>query len=502
MEKVLIVDDELNMRVVLHAMLKKKGYQVAEAADGLEALGQLEKERFDVVVTDLKMPRLNGLGLLEGVTTNHPETPVIIITAHGTIETAVDALKKGAFDYITKPFDQDELINVIDKAIRTRIKNHAEVILAEEEIDKYGIVGCSEKIREIYKTIETVASTKTTILITGETGTGKELIAHAIHRGSPRKDNAYIKINCGAIAESLIEAELFGYEKGAFTGAASTKPGKFELADEGTIFLDEIGEIPKDMQVKLLQVLQDQTFERVGGIKTIKVDVRIIAATNRDLLKEIKEGNFREDLYYRLNVVPIKMPPLRERKEDIAPLAHYFLARFNAKLNKNIRGIDQQVLECFKKYSWPGNIRELENLIERIILLTKGESISLDDIPDEIKTTQDLEVQDHEKGGKNQFEEYLLREMENFTERLVLMARSEKKREEEDRQLDDSNNIQEKEQGLYRKFIKSQTAEVEKRMIEKILDECSGNITHAAKRLGFSRKGLQIKMVKYNLRKK
>jgi transcriptional regulator with PAS, ATPase and Fis domain len=225
-----------------------------------------------------------------------------------------------------------------------------------------------------------VASTKTTILITGETGTGKELIAHAIHRGSPRKDDAYIKINCGAIAKN-IEAELFGYEKGAFTGAASAKPGKFELADQGTIFLDEIGEIPRDMQVKLLQVLQDQTFERVGGIKTIQVDVRIIAATNRDLIKEIKEGNFREDLYYRLNVVPIKMPPLRERKEDIIPLTHYFLDRFNDKLNMDIKGIDPQVLECFKKYNWPGNIRELENLVERIILLTKGDTISPEDVP-------------------------------------------------------------------------------------------------------------------------
>lgn len=500
MEKVLIVDDELNMRVVLHAMLKKKGYQVSEAADGLEALEHLGKEVIDVIVTDLKMPRLNGLGLLEGVKTRHPEIPVIIITAHGTIETAVDALKKGAFDYITKPFDQAELISVIDKAIRTRIKNHDELILAEEEIGRYGIVGRSEKIREIYKTIEQVSSTATTILITGETGTGKELIAHAIHQGSPRRDNAYIKINCGAIAESLIESELFGYEKGAFTGAASAKPGKFELADEGTIFLDEIGELPKDMQVKLLQVLQDQTFERVGGIRTIKVDVRIITATNRDLLKEIKEGNFREDLYYRLNVVPIKMPPLRERKEDIAPLAYYFLERFNTKLNKNIKGIDQRVLDCFKNYSWPGNVRELENLIERIILLTDGESISLSDIPEEIKVTQDPSMPDNEMEGKNQFEDYLLREMENFTERLVLMARSEKKRKEEDQQGDDSN-AEGKEEGLYRKFIKSQTAEVEKRMIEKILEECSGNITHAAKRLGFSRKGLQLKMVKYNLRK-
>lgn len=501
MKKVLIVDDELNMRVVLHAMLKKNGYEVTEAVDGLDALAHLEKESFDVLVTDLKMPKLNGLGLLEGVTAKYPETPVIIITAHGTIETAVDALKKGAFDYITKPFDQEELISVIDKARRTRMKNSDKVILGEGEIDEYGIVGRSEKIQEIYSTIEQVAATRTTILITGETGTGKELIARAIHRGSPRKNDAFIKINCGAIAESLIESELFGYEKGAFTGAATSKPGKFELAHEGTIFLDEIGELPRDMQVKLLQVLQDQTFERVGGIKTLQVDVRIIAATNRDLLKEIKEGNFREDLYYRLNVVPIKMPPLRERKEDIPSLTRYFCDRFNAKLNKNIEEIDPQVLDCFQKYSWPGNIRELENLVERIVLLSKDEKISLDDVPDEIKNSSDQEILDSEGKDKDQFEKYLLREMENFTERLVLMARSEKKDAVEDR-YDEGLVDGKKQSGLYRNFIENQKAEVEKRMIEKILEECSGNITHAANRLGFSRKGLQLKMVKYNLRKK
>ncbi len=501
MEKILIVDDEINMRVVLRAMLKKRGYQVAEAADGLEALECLKKESVEVVVTDLKMPRLDGLGLLEGVTTNFPETPVILITAHGTIETAVDALKKGAFDYITKPFDQEELIGVIEKALRTRRKSWEEVILAEGEIDRYVIVGRSAKIREIYATIEKVASTKTTVLVTGETGTGKELIAHAIHRGSPRRDSAYIKINCGAIAENLLEAELFGYEKGAFTGAASAKPGKFELADQGTIFLDEIGEIPREMQVKLLQVLQDQTFERVGGIKTIQVDVRIIAATNRDLLKEIKDGNFREDLYYRLNVVPIKMPPLRERLEDLPALTSYFLERFNAKLNRDIKGIDPAVLECFDQYGWPGNIRELENLIERAILLTKGDRISLDDIPEEMRGVTDQKPPERGKEGNKPFEEYLVREMENFTERLVLMARSEKKRETEAPD-EGGGNLPEQDQNVYRKFIQSQTAEVEKRMIEKILDECSGNITHAARRLGFSRKGLQLKMIKHNLRKK
>ncbi|HQB13680.1 MAG TPA: sigma-54 dependent transcriptional regulator, partial [Syntrophales bacterium] len=310
MNRILVVDDEINMQVVLRAMLKKEGYEVFTAPDGREALKVLADDDIDVVVTDLKMPNLDGMGLLERVAADYPAVPVIMITAHGTVATAVDALKKGAFDYVTKPFEQDELKNVVLKAIKTRRLSDEEFVAGADEIDRYGIVGASEPMQEIFETIKRVAPTTTTILISGETGTGKELIANAIHINSPRKGNPLIKINCAAIAENLMESELFGYEKGAFTGAVVTKPGRFELAHKGTLFLDEVGELPKEMQVKLLRVIQEQTFERVGGLKTIKVDVRLITATNRNLFQDVKEGRFREDLFYRLNVLPIHLPAL------------------------------------------------------------------------------------------------------------------------------------------------------------------------------------------------
>ncbi|HOK07242.1 MAG TPA: sigma-54 dependent transcriptional regulator, partial [Syntrophales bacterium] len=305
MSRVLIVDDELNMRLVLGAMLRKEGYEVATAADGVEALALLAGGGADVVVTDLKMPNLDGLGLLERVRSLYPSVPVIIITAYGTVATAVDALKKGAFDYITKPFEQEDLKNVLAKAVKTRNLNLEELVMNREDIERYGIVGTSPEMLTVFETIKRVAPTTTTILITGETGTGKELIADAIHLNSPRRQNPIIKINCAAIAENLMESELFGHEKGAFTGAAVTKPGRFELAHKGTLFLDEVGELPSAMQVKLLRVLQEQAFERVGGLRTIKVDVRLIAATNRNLMADVKAGRFREDLFYRLNVLPI-----------------------------------------------------------------------------------------------------------------------------------------------------------------------------------------------------
>jgi len=293
-EKILIVDDELNMRLVLKALLNKEGYEVVTAADGFEALKILKGGDVEVVVTDMKMPKLDGMGLLERVNREYPPTPVIIITAHGTIAAAVDALKKGAFDYITKPFDQDELKSVVHKAIKTRRLSEEELFLSPEEIDRQGIVGGSEPMLKIYDTIKKVAPTSTTVLITGETGTGKDLIACVIHKNSPRKNNPLVKINCAAIAENLIESELFGHERGAFTGAVSTKPGKFELADKGTLFLDEVGEIPREMQVKLLRVLQDQEFERVGGLRTIKVDVRLITATNRNIAGQFFRSDFNQ----------------------------------------------------------------------------------------------------------------------------------------------------------------------------------------------------------------
>ena len=455
MNKILIVDDELNMRLVLAAMLKREGYEVASAADGSEALQILKSGRIAAVITDLKMPRIDGMELLNRVSQEYPEVPVIMITAHGTVATAVEALKKGALDYITKPFELEELKNVVSKAIKTRNLKENEFFLPPEEIERADIIGSSQSTLELFDAIKRVAPTTTTILINGETGTGKELVAEAIHRNSPRKNNPLITINCSAIAETLMESELFGYEKGAFTGAAVTKPGKFELAHKGTLFLDEVGEIPRDMQVKLLRVLQEQEFERVGGLKTIKVDVRFIAATNRNLLQSVQDGSFREDLFYRLNVFPISVPPLRERKDDIIPLVEFFVDKFNKKLALTICGVDDAVKDMLLRYRWPGNIRELENLIERMMLMAKTPMITACEVPPEFKANlvQDVEALTDE--DKKPFKDFMRTHMEN----------------------------------------------VEKQMIIKCLDELEGNVTKAAKQLGLSRKGLQLKMIKYNLRK-
>jgi nitrogen regulation protein NR(I) len=455
LNKILVVDDELNMRLVLQAMLKKEGHEVAAASDGLEALKMLKTGTFDVVVTDLKMPNLDGLGLLDRMIREYPSVPVIIITAHGTVATAVDALKKGAFDYISKPFEQEDLKNIIQKAIRTRRLNEDETLLNPEDIDRYGIIGAGSRMAEIFETIKRVAPTTTTVLITGETGTGKELIAHAIHRNSPRKNNPFIKINCAAIPENLMESELFGYEKGAFTGAVTKKQGRFELAHKGTLFLDEVGELPKDMQVKLLRVIQEQQFERVGGLQTIKVDVRLVTATNRNLLQDVRDGHFREDLFYRLNVIPAHLPPLRERREDIPVLTDYFIEKFNKKLDRTVKGMDDRVRDLLIQYGWPGNIRELENLIERVILMARGETITFADLPPELKTDV--------KSGLSVPSGAL--------------------------------------QKPFKDFIKTHMEDIEKKMIVNTLEECGHNVTRAAQQLGLSRKGLQLKMMKYKLRK-
>ena len=455
-KKILIVDDEVNMRLVLKAMLKKEGYDVETAADGLEALALLRRHDITACVTDLRMPKLDGMGLLNRMVEEYPSIPVIIITAHGTVATAVDALKKGAFDYITKPFDQEELKNVIGKAVKTRVLSEEEVQLAASDLDRSEIVGTSPSMAKIFDVIRKVAPTTTNILITGETGTGKELVANAIHANSPRKLNPFIKINCSAIAENLMESELFGYEKGAFTGAVSTKAGRFELAHKGTLFLDEVGEVPKDMQAKLLRVIQDQEFERVGGLQTIKVDVRLITATNRNLMQDVKDGRFREDLYYRLNVLPIHVPPLRERPEDIPHLTAFFIQKFNKKLDRNVRGLDPAVEELFSIYDWPGNIRELENLIERLVLMAQVETIRLGDLPREVVAAAEASA--------------------------ALKAADQKK--------------------PFKDVIREKTEEVERQMIVRVLEECEGNVSKAARQLGLSRKGLHLKLAKYNLRDK
>jgi len=454
LEKILVVDDEFNMQMVLKAMLQREGYEILTASDGIEALGVLKANQPAAIVTDLKMPRLDGMGLLEKIQDGYPDIPVIMITAHGTVSTAVEALKKGALDYITKPFDQDDLKNVIHKAVKTRRLNETKAFPGPG-LDRSGIIGSGETMSRLMDSIRKVAVTTTTVLITGETGTGKELVAQAIHRNSNRRDNPFIKINCAAISGNLLESELFGYEKGAFTGAVSTKPGRFELADRGTLLLDEIGELPLDMQVKLLRVIQDHEFERVGGLRTIKVDVRLLAATNRNLFQEVKNGRFREDLFYRLNVFPLHLNPLRERKEDIPALAEYFLDKFNRKLEKDVKAIDGQVMDLFLRYEWPGNIRELENIIERLVLISSGNVISREDMPPDIAAGFDPPGAGEADGKERPFKEVIRNRMED----------------------------------------------VERQMIESTLNECDGNVTQAAKRLGMSRKGLQLKMIKYNLRK-
>ncbi len=455
MHRILIVDDELNMRLVLQAMLRKEGFDVLLAADGLEALKVLKKEEVSAIITDLKMPKMDGMALLDAIRQDRPGLPVIMITAYGTIATAVDALKKGAFDYITKPFEQDEIKNVIRKAIQTKTLDDNEVVPGPGELDHGGIIGRGEAMTELFETIRRVAPTTTTVLITGETGTGKELAAQAVHLNSTRRANPFLKINCAAIPENLMESELFGYEKGAFTGAVVSKPGRFELAHKGTLFLDEIGELSRDMQVKILRVIQEQEFERVGGLKTIKVDVRLIAATNRNLQQEVKEGRFREDLYYRLNVFPIWIPPLRERREDMPALVDFFLQKFNHKFERTLQGAERELLEVFQRYDWPGNVREMENVMERLVLMASKDTLCAEYLPPELKSA----VPETASSGRSDQREPI------------------------------------------KKLIKEQSEEIERQMILSVLEACGNNVTRAARELGMSRKGLQLKMIKYNLRK-
>jgi DNA-binding NtrC family response regulator len=383
-KRVLIADDELNMRRVLEAILRREGYDVVTAGSGIEALAGMSRD-VHTVITDLKMPGLDGMGLLRKLSADYPDVPVVMITAHGSVENAVEAVKLGAFDYLEKPFEQEQIRQVVAKAINTYALARRDARPEEPSgRGRFRLVGQSPAIRQIFAIVEKVASTPSTVLITGESGTGKELIARALHENSSRHSGPFIKINCAAIPKTLMESELFGYDKGAFTGAVGAKPGRFELAHGGTLFLDEIGEIPVEMQVKLLRVLQESEFERVGGIKTIKVDVRLVTATNRDLVEEISLGNFREDLFYRLNVVPIHIPPLRERREDIPLLADHFISKFNERLKKQIASIALEAVERLVSYNWPGNIRELENLMERTVLFCEGPEIRVSDLPAEI----------------------------------------------------------------------------------------------------------------------
>jgi DNA-binding NtrC family response regulator len=453
-KRILVADDEPNIRRILAAVFKREGYDVSVAEDGIGALKILESEEVHAVIADLKMPRLDGMALLKHLVAEFPDLPVVMITAHGTVDTAVEALKLGAFDYVTKPFEQEELKAILQKALSQSQRSREEVHLTGDDRGRYEIIGRHPAMLDIYELIRKVADTPTTVLVNGESGTGKELIAKALHENSSRRGKPFIKINCAAIPKTLVESELFGYEKGAFTGAVGSKPGRFELAHEGTLFLDEIAEIPAEIQVKLLRVLQESEFERVGGIKTIRVDVRLVGATNRDLQAEIAAGNFREDLYYRLNVVPIRLPPLRERTSDVPLLVEHFIAKYNARLKKNVQGIEPVAMAQLIEYLWPGNIRELENVVERIVLFAETGVLRASDLPAELRGRAPAAMAPPTTGAPTSLKE----------------------------------------------AVRETTLRLERDLIQQALKETGGNVTQAAKRLKISRKSLQNKMKEFGLR--
>jgi len=388
MASILVVDDDQNIRKVLRELLDKEGFNVLTASDVDKALPFIDIQDLDLIVTDLKMPGKSGMDLLTLCHEKRPAVPVIMITAFGNVEAAVTAMKKGAYDFITKPFDENELLNVIGKAIsESEMNKELLSTYFDKETHFSQVIGKTPMIQQVLQMVQKIAPTDSTVLITGETGVGKELIALEIHSGSQRRDHPFVKVNCAAIPETLLESDLFGHEKGAFTGAVTTKPGRFEIAHQGTILLDEIGEMPLHLQAKLLGVIQDKSFDRVGGVKTIKVDTRIIAATNQDLQTAIQAGKFRSDLFYRLNVVPIHIPPLRERKDDLIPLVSYFLKKLTGKYLKKINNVSPEVMAAFSHYDWPGNIRELENVLERMVLMSETDTLTLDQLPAEIRGT-------------------------------------------------------------------------------------------------------------------
>lgn len=450
---VLIIDDEPLMRLSISDALKAEGYNIASVESGGEGLKAIKDNVYDIVITDLKLPEVDGLHILKSCRHYSPMTKILMITAYGSVETAVEAMRMGAYDYITKPFSMDEMIIIVKRLIRLRNLEDENIYLKEKIEDKYdfnGIIGKSNKMKEVFEKVKVVAQSDTTVLITGESGTGKELVANAIHYNSPRKDEAFIKVSCAALPETLLEAELFGHEKGAFTGAVKQKKGRFELAHKGTLFLDEIGEISLTVQVKLLRVLQERELERVGGIETINVDVRIICATQRDLKKEVQKGSFREDLYYRLNVVPVFLPPLRERKEDILLLVEHFLDAYSKQMNKPIKNLSLEVRELLLKYDFPGNVRELENAIERGVTLCRDGEIQAWDLPEDICSCCDA-------GFKV------------------------------------ANRLH------YSEPLSSALSVFEKQYICRVIEEAGGNKTLAAKMLGISRKTLWEKCRAYGL---
>ncbi|TAL26362.1 MAG: sigma-54-dependent Fis family transcriptional regulator [Nitrospirae bacterium] len=386
-EKVLVIDDDEIVREVLVEHLENEGYEVTACSTGYRGLEIFRNDKFDLIILDLIMPGINGLEVLKEIKRFSPHSVVILVTAFGSIENAVDAMRAGAFDYITKPFNLADVSFAVKRGLGVSKLEKENIALKRQLKNRYGfenIIGDSNAMQHIYSLIDKVAPTDSTVMILGESGTGKELIANVIHYNSERNLKPLVTVNCSAIPHELLETELFGHEKGAFTGAVSTKLGKFEIADGGTVFLDEIGDMTPDLQVKILRVLQERAFERVGGTKTIKVDVRIIAATNKNLEDEVSAGRFREDLYYRLNVIPMQLPPLRERTEDLPLLCNYFINKYCKKREKPLMKMSEETMSALANYSWPGNVRELENLIERLVVLKEDETVVMSDLPEKI----------------------------------------------------------------------------------------------------------------------
>ncbi|MFZ5634348.1 MAG: sigma-54-dependent transcriptional regulator [Bacillota bacterium] len=446
--KILIIDDEEHMCWALERAMKQEGYQVLTTTRGRAGLELIREEAPSLVILDLKMPEMDGMEVLKQAKQINPKLPVIMLTAHGTIETAIEAMKIGASDYLAKPFDLDELKMVIKQnLVMSQLVNEVNFLRSELTKKYRKMIGESPAIKEVSRLIEKVANSNATVLITGESGTGKEVAAVAIHQNSPRREYPFVPVNCAALPENLLESELFGHEKGAFTGAVARKLGRFELADKGTIFLDEITEMPLSMQVKLLRVLQEKSFERVGGTETFHVDVRIIAATNRDITGAIEKGQFREDLYYRLNVIQIHLPPLRERKEDIPLLANHFLEKLRPTYLVN--KITDDALKLLLNYNWPGNIRELQNVLERAAIISQSNEITVDDLPKDIQQSVPIK-----SGGDTAIN------------------------------LPDSGISLE---------------ELEKELIIKALEKSKGNQTRAAQLLGITRSALLYRIQKHGL---
>ena len=449
---ILIVDDDPNHLKTLQTIVKSWGYRVSTADDGVKAVENVKEQPFSLILMDVRMAQMSGIEALKRIKQYNPAIPIIIMTAYSSVDSAVEALKSGAYDYLTKPLDFEVFKITIERALEHSGLKEENAILKSKMGTGYeleNIIGKSRPMKELIEMMSMVAPTEATVLITGESGTGKELIARSIHRNSPRKNGPLVVVNCAALTETLLESELFGHEKGAFTGADKRREGKFKQADKGTIFLDEIGETSPAMQAKLLRVIQEREIQRVGGNETLKVDVRIIAATNRNLEDEVKKGNFREDLFYRLNVVTLHIPPLRERKDDIPLLAQHFLEKYAKKNNKSVKGFSPLAMDMLLKYSWPGNVRELENVIERAVILLPGEYITEKELPSTV-------VEDYEK--------------------------------EKDEEL------------LLTQFMANRPLkEIEKQVILATLKDCGGNKSETARRLGINRKTLHKKLKAYGI---